>query len=181
MTKVWMCGVAAGFALTAVALAAQSTTIPGESHTMTATVEGIEASNRSLTVKKTDGTYDQLYVPESFKAFDTLKIGDKVTARYYDNVVLNVKKPGEAAVDSSNSAVTRAAGGAAGTAAHQCTITATITAIDNTLPSISFSGPNGWKYTTRVEDKAALAKVKVGDKVDITWTQAMILSLEPGK
>jgi Cu/Ag efflux protein CusF len=110
-----------------------------------------------------------------------LKIGDKVTAKYYDNVVLNVKKPGEAAVDSSNSAVTRAAGGAAGTAAHQRTITATITAIDNALPSISFSGPNGWKYTTRVEDKAALAKVKVGDKVDITWTQAMILSLEPGK
>ena len=76
---------------------------------------------------------------------------------------------------------TRAAGGAAGTAAHQRTITATITAIDNSLPSITFSGPNGWKYSTRVEDKAALAKVKVGDKVDITWTEAMILSLDEGK
>ena len=180
MTKAWLCGMAAGLALTA-SLAAQSKTIQGESHTMTATIEGIEQASRSVTVKKADGTYDQLYAPESFKAFDKLKIGDKVTAKYYDNVVLNVKKPGEAAVDSSSSAVTKAAGGAAGTAAHQRTITATITAIDNSVPSISFSGPNGWKYSTRVEDKAALAKVKVGDKVDITWTQAMILSLEPGK
>ena len=60
----------------------------------------------------------------------------------------------------------------------QRTITATITAIDQAVPSITFKGPNNWTYTSRVEDKAALAKVKVGDKVDITWTAAMILSLD---
>jgi Cu/Ag efflux protein CusF len=32
-----------------------------------------------------------------------------------------------------------------------------------------------------VQDKAALAKVKVGDRVDIVWTDAKLLSLEPGK
>jgi hypothetical protein len=31
-----------------------------------------------------------------------------------------------------------------------------------------------------VEDKAALDKVKVGDKVDITWTEAVLLSVERG-
>jgi Cu/Ag efflux protein CusF len=77
--------------------------------------------------------------------------------------------------------VTRAANRAAGTVAHQRTITATITQIDMKVPSITFTGPNNWKYSTRVEDKAALAKVKVGDKVDITWTEAMILSLDEGK
>ena len=181
MRRAWLSGLAAGLALTASTLAAQSKTIPGETHIMTATVEAIEASTRSVTVKKTDGTYEQLYVPETFKKFDTLKIGDKVTATYYDNVVLQLKKPGEAAVDRSSGAVTRAKDAAAGTAAHQRTITATITAIDMNAPSITFSGPNGWKYSTRVEDRAALAKVKVGDKVDITWTEAMILSLDEGK
>jgi Cu/Ag efflux protein CusF len=29
-----------------------------------------------------------------------------------------------------------------------------------------------------VRDKAALAKVKVGDKVDIIWTDALLVSLE---
>ena len=56
-----------------------------------------------------------------------------------------------------------------------------VTAIDQALPSITFTGPNGWNYSTRVEDKAALAKVKVGDKVDITWTEALVLSLDPAQ
>jgi hypothetical protein len=32
-----------------------------------------------------------------------------------------------------------------------------------------------------VQDKEALAKVKVGDKVDIVWTEATLVSLERGK
>ena len=62
--------------------------------------------------------------------------------------------------------------------AGQRTITAKITAIDEKIPSISFTGPNGWAYSTRVEDKAALAKVKVGDRVDITWTAAALIAFE---
>ena len=45
-------------------------------------------------------------------------------------------------------------------------------------PSISFTGPNGWKYTSPVHDKPALANVKVGDKVDIVWTEAILVSIE---
>ena len=67
-----------------------------------------------------------------------------------------------------------------GTRATQRTITATITAIDPNIPSITFTGPNGWKYSSKVQDTEALAKVKVGDKVDIVWTEAMMVSLEPG-
>ena len=32
-----------------------------------------------------------------------------------------------------------------------------------------------------MQDKKDLARVKVGDRVDITWTDAMILSLEEAK
>ena len=68
-----------------------------------------------------------------------------------------------------------------GTKAKQRTITATITAIDPTVPSVTFTGPNGWKYSSKVQDTEALSKVKVGDKVDFVWTEAMMVSLEPGK
>ena len=162
-------------------LLAQTKTVTGETKTVTASVEAIDSSNREVTVKKPDGTYDVFYVPPGMKRFDTLKIGDTVTARYYENMVLTVQKPGAQPKDSGHAAVTRSTEGAAGTTAHQRTITATITAIDLKAPSITFTGPNNWKYSTRVEDKEALAKVKVGDKVDITWTEAMILSLDEGK
>ena len=177
----WICGGVAAVVLMAAPAHAQTKTVTGETKTVTATVEAIDSTNRTVTVKKPDGTYDDFYVPPGMKRFDTLKVGDKVTARYYENMVLTVKKPGEATKDSGNAAVTRAKSGSAGTIAHQRTITATIAAIDMKLPSITFTGPNNWKYSTRVEDKAALAKVKVGDKVDITWTEAMILSLDEGK
>jgi hypothetical protein len=171
---------AAVLALFATGANAQVTkTLTGEMRTETATVEAIEKSTREVTLKKSDGTYTVARVGKEIKRFDTLKIGDKVTARYYDNIVLRLKAPGEKDVDSKSAAMTRAAEGqAAGTVGAQRTITATITALDPNVPSITFTGPNNWSYSSRVEDKAALAKVKVGDKVDITWTAAMILSLD---
>ena len=168
-------------ALATAASAQVSKTIPGEMEIVTVTVESIEKGSRQVTVKKPDGSYGVFSVPSDVKRFDTLKVGDRITAKYYENVVVRLKAPGEKPVDSENAAVTRGTGGNAGTAAAQRTITATITKIDMKVPSIAFSGPNGWNYSTRVEDKAALAKVKVGDKVDITWTQAAIVGLEDPK
>jgi len=166
----------------AISAGAQATkTIPGKTQRVTASVEAIDSTNREVTVKKPDGTYDVFYMPASVKRFDTLKVGDKITATYYENIILQVRAPGTMPVDKASGGVVRAEDKAAGTSSHQRTITATITAIDPNTPSITFSGPNNWKYSSRVEDKSALAKVKVGDRVDITWTQAMVLSLEEGK
>jgi Ni/Co efflux regulator RcnB len=157
-------------------------TLTGEQKTVTATVESIERSSRAVTLKEENGEYVEVIVPADIKRFDTLKVGDKITAKYYENVVLRLKLPGEKSKDTDTAAITPGTGAkAGGTAATQRTITATITHIDSKLPSITFSGPNGWKYSSRVEDKAALAKVKVGDRVDITWTVAVLISAESPK
>jgi hypothetical protein len=161
---------------------AQSKTLTGNTKTVTATVEAIEAASRTLSLKQPDGTYIETVVPADVKRFSQIKVGDTITARYYENLVIRVKRPGEKDVDTGMKATTPAAGGAAaGTRAKQRTISATITAIDQAVPSITFTGPNGWKYSSRVEDTGALAGVKVGDKVDITWTEAMLVSLDTVK
>ena len=159
-----------------VSLAAQTKTLTGPKQTVTGTIEAIETSSRQIYLKKPDGNIEVVYVPQEVKRFESLKIGDRITARYYENVVLRVQPPGSKPVDDASRAVTPA--GTGGTAARQRTITATISAIDPKVPSISFTGPRGWNYSTRVDDKAALAKVKVGDKVDITWTEAMLVSID---
>ena len=161
---------------------AQSKTITSEMRVETGTVEAIEASSRTVTLKKADGTFVTTVAGPDVKRFEEIKIGDKVTARYYDNVVVRVKQPGEADTDLS----TRGTSGSdqilpGGTRAKQRTISATITAIDPNTPSITFTGPNGWKYTSRVQDTQALAKAKVGEKVDIIWTEAVLVSVERGK
>jgi hypothetical protein len=181
MNRLSTCCAVVALTMAAPAAAQMSKTLQGETKIVTTTVEAIDHSRREVTAKKPDGTYDVFYVPPTFKRFDTLKIGDKITATYYENIVLRLKTPGAKDVDAGSAAVTRSEQGTAATAAHQRTITATIAAIDRTIPSITFTGPNNWTYSTRVEDKAALAKVKVGDKLDITWTEALILSLEDAK
>jgi hypothetical protein len=160
---------------------AQSKTLTGQTKTVTATVEAIEAASRTLTLKQQDGTYVETVVPADVKRFSEIKIGDTITARYYENLVIRVKRPGEKDMDTRMKSTTAAAGGAAGTRAKQRTITATITAIDPSVPSITFTGQTDWKYSSRVEDTKALAGVKVGDKVDITWTEAMLVSLDTVK
>jgi Cu/Ag efflux protein CusF len=160
----------------------QSKTVSSEMKVETGVVEAIDAATRAVTLKKADGTFVTTVAGPDVKRFAELKVGDKVTARYYENVVIRVKVPGE----SETISATRGTTGSGqvlpgGTKAKQVTITATITAIDPAAPSITFTGPNGWKYTSKVQDTEALAKVKVGDKVDITWTEAMLVSLERGQ
>jgi len=156
---------------------AQIKTLPGESVTINATVDAIEHASRSLTLKKPDNTLTTIKVPKEYIRFDALKVGDKVSATYYDNIVVRVKAPGEKDVNSLGESMLANPGTKPGfTVASQRVITATITAIDPTIPSISVAGPDNWKYSSRVEDKDALKKVKVGDRLDIVWTEAVMLS-----
>jgi Cu/Ag efflux protein CusF len=170
-------------AVTASAPAAQQREIPGEAVTITATVEAIDAVNRTLTVKGSKGNIFPITVPKSVQRFSEIKVGDTISARYYDNVIIRLKPAGEAPVDKMSEAATKGTGATpAATAAVQRTITATIVAIDNSVPSVTFKGEKvDWQYSSRVSDKAALAKVKVGDRVDITWTEALTVAVVPKK
>ena len=161
---------------------AQSKTVRSEMRTETGTIEAIEASTRTVTLKKADGTFVTTVAGPDITRFAELKLGDTVNVRYYDNVVIRVKQPGEPEVISGAKGTTGSEQVLpGGTRAKQLTITATITAIDPNTPSITFTGPNGWKYSSKVQDTEALAKVKVGDKVDIVWTEAVLVSVERGK
>jgi hypothetical protein len=161
---------------------AQTKIIPGESTTESATIVALEQSTRSMTLKNQDGTFETMQVPADVKRFAELKVGDTITARYYDNIVVRLKRPGEAAVNVDSAAVTPGTGKRpGGTAASQRTITATVTAIDPNVPSITVKGPNGWIYSRKVTDTKALAQVKVGDQLDITWTDALLISVETPK
>jgi hypothetical protein len=160
---------------------AQTKTITSEMRVETGIVEAIDVPARKVTLRKSDGTVVTTVAGPEIKRFEEVKVGDRITARYYDTIVLRLKRPGESEVAMA----TRATTGSdqvtpGGTKAKQMTLTVTITAIDPNTPSITFTGPEGWKYTSKVQDTEALAKVKVGDKVDIVWTEALLVSLERG-
>ncbi len=57
-------------------------------------------------------------------------------------------------------------------------MTATVDAIDKSASSMTFSGPNGWKYSRHIVDPTVFDKVKVGDKVDITWNTDVTVAVQ---
>jgi hypothetical protein len=60
-------------------------------------------------------------------------------------------------------------------------VTGTISAIDKKAKTVTLKGPSGETETLKVEDPKNLAAVKVGDMVDITYTQALAVSLDKPK
>ena len=167
----WLAGSTAG---------AQSRTIEGNSITASVTIEAIEQSTRTLTIKDADGIFETIQVAPDMKRFSELKVGDKITARYYENVVVRLKRPDEPAVDVDSGALTRGQGPtAAATAATQRTITVTVAAMDPKTSSVTVTGPNGYKYSRKVADKKAYNMLKVGDRLDMTWTDAVLISVDP--
>ena len=162
--------------------AAQIKTIPGDAITVTATVTAIERSSRLVTLKKADGEVLQVTAPPEVKRFDEIKVGDTLTAKYTEQLIVRVMKPGEAAVNSATGGVSAGTGARpSGTVTAQRSVTATITAIDPSVPSITLSGPDKKVYTTKVADREALKQVKVGDRLDLTFQAAVLVSADPRK
>ena len=155
---------------------AQVKELPTQTITIAGTIETIDQSKRAMNIKTADGKFVAVNVPESVKRFNELKVGDAVKATYNNNVMVRLKPPGEAAVDTIDTGY--ANGPTTGAQVMIRRMTASIVGIDRGASSISFEGPNGWKYSRRVVDPTVFDQVKVGDKVDIIWSTDLTVSVE---
>ena len=159
---------------------AQQTAIPGDMVTVKGSVEAIDHTNRVLTLKMEDGEFENITIPKGAERFDEVKVGDTLQVRYYDNVTIRLKEPGEAAVDTAEIGAKAAdAASPGGSIATQRKMTVTVTEIDLENGVATVEGPHGYKYSRRIQDKEAAKKIKVGDKLDMTWTEAVQISVNP--
>ena len=159
---------------------AQVKQLPTQTVTLSGTVATIDHAKRVVNIKTSDGKFETVDVPAGAKRFDELKVGDKVSLTYNNNVSARLKPPGEAAVDTGSTTTTTAGQQArpGGTATVQRTMTVTVDAIDKSASSITFAGPNGWKYSRHVVDPTVFDKVKVGDKIDVTWNTDVTVAVQ---
>jgi hypothetical protein len=61
--------------------------------TMFATVKAVDRDHRIVTLEKPDGHPVRVSVPKSVKAFDALKAGDEILARFSEAIVISMEKP----------------------------------------------------------------------------------------
>jgi Cu/Ag efflux protein CusF len=149
------------------------------SETVTATVVKVDQKTREVTVKTKDGKSHSFVAGDEVKNLAQVKKGDIITAVYTEAIAYEVKKHGETGVTTSSAVATAKPGEKpAAAAAQQTTVTVIITAIDTKTPTVTFMGPRGNSETVKVRDPKNLNGVKVGDKVDITYTESLAIKVD---
>jgi hypothetical protein len=61
---------------------------------------------------------------------------------------------------------------------REVTVTAMITAIDRKAHTVTLTGPKGDSKTVKAQDPRNLDLIQAGDLVDITYTQALAVSVD---
>jgi Cu/Ag efflux protein CusF len=148
---------------------------------LTTKIEAIDQTTRMITLKDKDGDTETIYCGPEVKRFGELKVGDTVTFRYQESIAYAIRKPGQPSglPAKTGPAITRGTGPKpGGTLAQQETATVTLKAIDAKVPSVTVLTEDGRTVSFKVEDKKNLKDVKVGDKVEITYTEAVMISVK---
>jgi Cu/Ag efflux protein CusF len=163
---------------------APAETTPGvgavEGVTVRGTVAAVDKEKHTITLKGPKGRTLTLDVKDPSK-LDVIKVGDPVVAVYMEALALQVKKADTAmpGVSTQEKRVTSKPGETpAGAVSREITITGTITAIDHKTHEVTVKGPRGKQETVKVKDPSKLEGVKVGDLVELTYTQALMVSLD---
>ncbi len=152
--------------------------------TAVATVEKIDKDNRKLTLKTEDGKSTTVDVPEDVQAFEQVKKGDKIRMTYKESLALAVHRPGEAKPTANVRETSRRMQGAQpGRMMERThTLAAQIVSIDTKRNAIKLKGPDGKIEELVVEDpdvRERLKDMKPGEVVQVDYTEAMAVTLEP--
>ena len=152
-----------------------------ETATVTAKVVAIDYKKREITLQDSSGSTQIYEASPEIKRFNEIKVGDTITFAYQQSVALNMVKAGTqvSAAPSSTPIVTELGGPKpAGQISQTLTTTVTIQAIDMTKPSVTVKTEDGRVLTFAVKNKDLLTGFKVGDVVQVTYSEALMIAVK---
>lgn len=153
--------------------------------TISATVQAIDMATRMVTLVGPDGKSFVVEAGEEVRNLAQVKVGDKVTVEYYEGLVAEMAPPGASPKEVEvTGAMGRAPLGERPAAAAGKAVTATVVIehVDPLRHTVFFKGPLGKTRVVKAmkpEFQAMLKKLKPGDKVRLTYFEAMAVSVKP--
>ena len=148
-----------------------------------AAVEAVDLQQRLLTLKTDDGKVETLAVSEEVKRLNEVKVGDSVVVKYVMSIAMELREP--TAEEKANPSVildgeTKAAAGDAPAAGVVRVLHAIVTvqAIDHLAKTVTVKSPKGRIITVKAQDPNNLQRIKVGDTIAVTYTDAVAVSLK---
>ncbi len=153
----------------------QSNTLVRES-SVTATVDRIERSSRVVTFRGEGNTFQSLYIDPSVKAFDELRVGDRVTVRYIDSTIVKVRPDAKPSELRDLTEEARKAGNENVVLQSQAVVT--VESVDPEGLFVGYVTPDNMHAIRKAADKKLLEGLRPGDRVEITWTRERAVSIE---
>jgi len=149
---------------------------------ISAQVVAIDKVTRTVTLKGPQGKVVDIVAGDEVKNFDQIKLGDLVVARYAQSLTLELRKT---KVKAGEPTVTEGAARAkpgerpAVAGAREVTAIADVIGVDAKKSTITLKGPRGNVVTLDVKNPDQFKVVKKGDQVEVTYTEALAMSVEP--
>jgi hypothetical protein len=167
-----------GLILTTTSLLAQQPALQSKPETITATIEAIDKASRVVTLKGPEGNSVDVKAPDQLEGFNSLRVGDEVTATYFAAVMIRARKPGDPVATGEPATTVRRTERTPGSDTRQeRTFTVTVEAVDAKAPSLRVKGPQGRVATMAVADPKQLQNLKVGDTVDLTYYESLLVKV----
>jgi hypothetical protein len=149
---------------------------------VTASIEVIDHDTREITLLDKHGEALSIRCGPEVEHFDRLRVGDQVTFRYYESVAYAIRKPGQP------SDLTPTRGGSllvpgpgpkpGATVSRQQREIVTVEVADARVPALTVLTEDGRRLSFRVPRGGELAHAQAGDRVEITYTQALLISVK---
>jgi len=120
--------------------------------------------------------FQSVYVDPSVKTFGDLKVGDVITVRYVESVVVQVRSGAALSAPRDTTADAQKAGN--GQVFDQQTAVVKVEHIDRQGLSIEYRRQDRQKVIRPVQDKRLLEGLHVGDRIEVTFTRERAVSIE---
>ena len=149
---------------------------------ISAQVVGIDKATRTVTLKGPKGDVVDVVAGAEVKNFYQIKLGDFVVARYAQALTLQLRKTKAGAGDvvvREEAAKPKSGERPAMAGGRQVNVIAEVTAVDPKNSTITLKGPRGNVVTLDVRNPEQFKVVKKGDQVEVTYIEALALSVEP--
>jgi hypothetical protein len=150
--------------------------------TMTAKVTAVDSAKRTVTLQGPKGKTRTIEVGDQVRNFDQIKVGDTVHVKYTQALALELKKGaasmGEPTAEAAMTPPPAAGAKPGGTVAQKVTAMTQVTAIDPAKHLVTLRGPKGNEVDVDVEDPEQLKNIKVGDHVQVTYVEALAISVK---
>ena len=143
-------------------------------------IDAIDKTNQTVTLKGPRGGTVTLDVKDP-KKLDAVAVGDPVIAAFIEALALQVKKvPGATPGVSVTEARIASTPGEppSGAVGREVVVTTTITKVDRKAQTVTIKGPRGNTETIKVKDATNLKGVEAGDVAELTYTQALAVTLD---